>query len=354
MTTLILFGAINFGLFGLFSLFRYKKAQTFHLYFAIFLLAIGSIMIRVAYFRGWNDFSWISMLPILTFAVAPSFYLYILALTSQKHSRAILHLIPVSLHVIYQLTLKTFMFSSSSLMPSHQVQNIIGITLGVLLVAQLLFYVFKTRLVIQANISHIKQHYSNLEGKQLKWVKVLFICMISLVGLWIGTQLINWFFEVPIKSIPLVFIVLWLLSYYLFGISLLQNKIEVGEDFNLTDNNNLVEDHTKLWEKLNIDMETHQHYLDETLNLQKLAQMLDTPQRLLSQCINQQGNMNFHSFVNLFRVNRVKKEMEDHKNSHLTLLGMAYKAGFKSKSSFNQVFKNTTGFTPKEYLRQQA
>jgi AraC-like DNA-binding protein len=354
MTTLILFGAINFGLFGLFSLFRYNKANKFHLYFAITLLAIGSIMIRVAYFRGWNDYSWISMLPILSFAVAPSFYLYVLGLTSQKISRAILHLVPVTLHVIYQLTLKTFMVSYPSLMPSHLFQNTIGITLGILLVAQLLFYIVKTRLVIQANISHIKQHYSNLEGKQLKWVKVLFICMIMLIVLWIGTQLISWFFEIPVKSIPLVFIALWLLSYYLFGISLLQNKIEAGEDLNLNNNETLVDDYKKLWKELNTNMETHQYYLDETLSLQKLAKILDTPQRILSRCINQQANMNFHAFVNSFRVNQVKKEMEDHKNSHLTLLGMAYKAGFKSKSSFNQVFKNTTGFTPKEYLHNQV
>ena len=35
------------------------------------------------------------------------------------------------------------------------------------------------------------------------------------------------------------------------------------------------------------------------------------------------------------------------------ILVIAYKAGFKSKTSFNRVFKNHTGFTPSEFRKQQ-
>jgi AraC-like DNA-binding protein len=45
----------------------------------------------------------------------------------------------------------------------------------------------------------------------------------------------------------------------------------------------------------------------------------------------------------------------DHCRQHQVtpnILSLAYDAGFNSKSSFNQYFKKTTGYTPTEYLKQ--
>jgi len=41
--------------------------------------------------------------------------------------------------------------------------------------------------------------------------------------------------------------------------------------------------------------------------------------------------------------------MNDPENRKLTLLSLAYEAGFNSKASFFRVFKKQTGQTPSEY-----
>jgi AraC-like DNA-binding protein len=54
--------------------------------------------------------------------------------------------------------------------------------------------------------------------------------------------------------------------------------------------------------------------------------------------------------VNEYRIEEVKKRMVDPAFKHLTILAIAYDAGFNSKSSFNTIFKQKTGMTPSEYL----
>jgi AraC-like DNA-binding protein len=47
----------------------------------------------------------------------------------------------------------------------------------------------------------------------------------------------------------------------------------------------------------------------------------------------------------------VKNKIEDPKYDHLTLLAIAFECGFNSKSSFNNIFKQYTGYTPSEYKK---
>lgn len=96
-------------------------------------------------------------------------------------------------------------------------------------------------------------------------------------------------------------------------------------------------------------MKTNRPYLDSDLTLPKLAEDLNVSTHHLSQVINEMHDKNFFNFINKYRVEEVKRKIQDPKYENYSLLGIAYESGFNSKSAFNRVFKNITGTTPSKY-----
>jgi predicted permease len=90
-------------------------------------------------------------------------------------------------------------------------------------------------------------------------------------------------------------------------------------------------------------------YEDPELTLVSLAEKLDIPPHELSRIINLGLEKNFSDFVNELRIREVVRKMQGPDLDQLTLLGIAYDAGFNSKTTFNRVFKQMTGKTPTEY-----
>lgn len=92
-------------------------------------------------------------------------------------------------------------------------------------------------------------------------------------------------------------------------------------------------------------------YLNPDLNLKNLAIHLDIHPNQLSWLINHEFHKNFNEFINHYRVEVFKRISKDPKNSHITLIGLAYDSGFNSKTVFNTSFKKETGITPMQYLK---
>lgn len=92
-------------------------------------------------------------------------------------------------------------------------------------------------------------------------------------------------------------------------------------------------------------------YLDSNLSLRSLASQIDIHPNQLSWLLNENIGKNFNDFINHYRVNTFKTLSKDPKNSHLTLMGLAYDSGFNSKTVFNTSFKKETGLTPKQFSK---
>ena len=99
-------------------------------------------------------------------------------------------------------------------------------------------------------------------------------------------------------------------------------------------------------------METERLFLDNELGLPELAKEMYISSHDLSYLLNEGFGMNFFQFINTYRVNEAKQLMLSDKHRHLNLLGIAYSAGFNSKTTFNTAFKKETGLSPSQFIQQ--
>jgi tetratricopeptide (TPR) repeat protein len=95
-------------------------------------------------------------------------------------------------------------------------------------------------------------------------------------------------------------------------------------------------------------------YLNESLTLTETARLLCSNTAYLSKLINEHYEVNFSAFINRYRIEEAKRMiLNDHFNN-FSIEGIAKSSGFRSKSTFNQVFKAATGLTPTEFAHRNG
>lgn len=92
----------------------------------------------------------------------------------------------------------------------------------------------------------------------------------------------------------------------------------------------------------------HEHFQDNTLNLDIVSLNTGMSQRNISDSISDQFGCNFKTYINQIRISEAKRLL---KESDLNISEIAYTVGFSSPNNFNRVFKNITGQNPSEYLQ---
>lgn len=173
------------------------------------------------------------------------------------------------------------------------------------------------------------------------WQLVLSIVIVLSLILPINYSLIGWLEIATFISIPLMFI----FEYLNFKYPVLS--------FRLKPANSQKYDCDILTEKIKNLMEKEQLYLKNDLSLDDLADAAGVNSYELSHYLNHQINSSFYRLINSYRVEEVKKMLNNNTNNRFTLLAIAFESGFNSKSSFNRIFKEFTGLTPKEYKSQK-
>jgi AraC-like DNA-binding protein len=98
-------------------------------------------------------------------------------------------------------------------------------------------------------------------------------------------------------------------------------------------------------------MDTERPWQDCELTLPELAARLDTTPHKLSEVLNAQMGQTFYDFVNGYRVREVQRRIKAGEPRTRKMLALALDAGFASKSTFNQVFKKHTNYTPSDFWK---
>jgi AraC-like DNA-binding protein len=101
-------------------------------------------------------------------------------------------------------------------------------------------------------------------------------------------------------------------------------------------------------------MKDEKIFSESQLTLSILANKLNIHPNYLSQVINEREAKSFFDYINALRVKEFKRLLSIPENKQFTMMSLAYDCGFNSKTAFYRNFKNITGQSPTDYLKQQS
>ncbi len=112
------------------------------------------------------------------------------------------------------------------------------------------------------------------------------------------------------------------------------------------------EDRVSYQQKILKAIEEEKIYLNHDLTQANFAKRLSLSSHHLSEVFSFEFDKNFYQLINSYRIKEAKEILELPANKDYKIIAVAYDAGFKSKTTFNRVFKEQTGYTPTEYRKK--
>jgi AraC-like DNA-binding protein len=97
--------------------------------------------------------------------------------------------------------------------------------------------------------------------------------------------------------------------------------------------------------------EHNQPYLRQGYSLRNLSEDLNITYTYLSYIINREMGISFNDFINKYRIEHLKRLLDQQDVGLYTLEGLAYASGFNSRSTFYRAFYKITGSMPSEFVR---
>lgn len=297
------------------------------------------------------------------FLSAPSLYLSVLFFTAANRkfqNQTLLHfalfLAVIVLRIPHMTTGENFKF------PNEVSGRIVLTFFRIALPLQTVIYWYLSYRKLQNHQQNIEQVASLTEEIDLSWLKYFLWILAAVVLIWLNLAIFNFTFLYDYTPF-FYFLSVYFLAYF----ALKQKEIypfakaALDElDIVITSNRSVKAEKQKrlsesqskiLNEKLEKLMVSKKLYLDNELSLPVLAQKMDISIHELSYLINDVHGENFFSFVNKYRIEEAKHLLLSEKYEKLNILGIAYQAGFNSKTTFNTSFKKATGKSPSEFVQ---
>jgi len=199
-------------------------------------------------------------------------------------------------------------------------------------------------------------NYSTTSGRSLGWLRTFLILFLVLTACWVFAFVKD---IVSLDGEDAYIVVLFGLVGLLFGggyfVILHYDLFQVVPYEDIVPkpavSKKLSPKTSVYFEKLLKVLQTERVFTNPELTLQDLAGRLDISAGYLSQIIKEHESKNFFAFINRYRVEDVKQKLVSMDYRQYTIMGIAMESGFKSKSTFNTVFKKFTGQTPSAYKR---
>ncbi|WP_109098576.1 AraC family transcriptional regulator [Aquimarina sp. AU58] len=304
---------------------------------------------------------------IIEFFTGPLIFVYIKSLFENKTKLirkyyihfipTVLYLLCVSIPFLISIIKKEFVFNYLKVINDH------GDLFGILLMLYFIFYTLYSLKLFNRYKGTMKLNFSNISENDFGWVKrmligVLVISCLDVIFTLYESTIRELNFETSYLTLVSVIILIVYLGYY--GVK--QSKILLPDflintpekkDRESKKNEYLSRINDEELNMLKLSLErvlfVEKKYLDEDLTLSILANAISISDKKLSAFLNQYLKTTFYDYVNKYRVASVKEKIKSPEYNNITLLGIAYESGFKSKTSFNRIFKKETGLSPSQF-----
>ena len=295
-------------------------------------------------------------------ALGPLIWFYIKSWTAPNfrfRSRDYLHFVPLLIEVIIHVPVYRSMMSNPIVGKDIMTAFQFGpqrMWIQILAVGSLAFYLFQALKLYNRALAVEKGYYSN--EKIHRWLgyflwscilMVFYFFGISAIDILIFNYGLSVYFYYPM-SIGLTIIICWISwTHWQLESGPANSNEKAIRELRMEPANTPESDLTESMQALTQFMTNHKPHLNPELTLDLLATELGVPAKQLTRTLNRGFNQHFFDFINGYRVDAIKKSIEQGRHEQITLLAIALECGFNSKSAFNRVFKKNTGMTPREY-----
>jgi AraC-like DNA-binding protein len=366
----------------LFSKKNYSKSFFLGLFlFSLAVVSIYNFYLSATTFKSFPDLFMITKSFI--FLVAPSAFLYVRSvLFSDKIFRKYdwLHFLPFIFY--FTLTIIVWVDRYVDLPIINYLSVKVKSPFSMLSLTIWLMYAFcQTMMILNYDLKKFNiNHFNRI--KVLSWIRLYNLMILFLFS----TLFVHYFLVNRVDSIDfscyilissvLVFTVGWLyfkpqIFYDATEINEIQeiNVVTENFDFDLEDDRVVLlktnetkntlplvkelttEKKQQYLAKLENIFSTKELFLKKDLVIRDIAEETGISVHHLSNLINSEFNLHFQDYVNLKRIEYFKEKINDPEWKDLSLEGMAWGSGFKSRTTCFRAFIKHTGKSPSEYFK---
>lgn len=206
----------------------------------------------------------------------------------------------------------------------------------------------------------VQHYFGNLDAVDARWLVIVtggfgLIWTMALIPPFIPQEDRWLVLQQVIIHLPSVLEVILLTVAILFGLSQGVRIVNVFPDRKTTDIPEVPREpefDSALLTKLEHLMVEENWYRRADITVDQFAEAAGVSVKLVSHAINRHFEKNFYEFVNHYRIEEIKSRLKHENPSRVPIQKIYEDAGFRSKSSFNTLFRKWVGMTPSQYRKK--
>ncbi|MEN0051769.1 MAG: AraC family transcriptional regulator [Bacteroidota bacterium] len=215
---------------------------------------------------------------------------------------------------------------------------------------------------INAYDKRLLKFYSNVDSKELKWLRNLivgfFFAVVAITIVIVSATAfsaydLRYTFQIVSTLNSILLILFWFnLTKQLVKIEDWQSEVLPIQEENASAKAAISYEAEII--KLEQIMQEEQLFLQSELDLQELATQLQLSRQRLSEVLNQGLQTNFYTYINNYRIEYAAQLLKHPKYMHFTAEGIGYESGFASRSTFFKLFKAKYSLSPAAYRKKTS